>query len=187
MKYSEQRTQKKVATAAKPAVWPEPSSQHTSRTQPSLWGCPAGRYLLAAYSCATPLAGQPQQNHDCSLLWPNKDHTAQKMLCALTKTSLKYASFAAQRSCSRPLILRAKEGTNRVDILPFSHPSDPLTHKHALGKLPQLHLLPLERQKNSGTAVPAHIRMQTSSVRPAAVPHLKAPRYSLISLQLRKE
>lgn len=66
-------------------------------------------------------------------------------------------------------------------------PSAPLTHKYALRKLPQLHSLPLKRQKNRGTAVPAHIRMQTSSVRLAAIPHLKAPRYSLISLQLKKK
>lgn len=125
------------------------SQAHSTHPAHSPASGAARLYLLSTipYSYATPLAGQPQQNHNCSLLWLNKDHTAQKMLYALTKTSLKYASFAAQRSCSRPLILRAKEGTSRVDNLPFSHPSAPLTYKHALGKLPQLHLLPFERQK----------------------------------------
>lgn len=105
---------------------------------------------------------------------------------SLKKSSgLKHASFTARRSYDRLLSLQMEKGTSRVEI--FLPPSAPLTHKYALRKLPQLHSLPLKRQKNRGTAVPAHIRMQTSSVGLAAIPHLKAPRYSLISLQLKKK
>lgn len=137
--------------------------------------------------------GHCWQNQCYCLLWPGQINIGKKILYALfgkkkkKNSGLKYASFTAWRSYDRPLTPWTKKGTNRVEICPFSLPSAPLTRKRALRKLPQLHSLPLRRLENTGTAVPANIRTQTSSVQLAAIPHLKAPRYPLISSQRRKK
>lgn len=102
-------------------------------------------------------------------------------------SGLKYASFSVWWICDRQLTHLMEKRNNPCWIFSFSYPSAPLTHKYALRTFPQLYSLPLEWQKNRGAAVPTNIRMQTTSTGLAAILHLKAPWYSLLSWQIKKK
>lgn len=102
-------------------------------------------------------------------------------------SGLKYASFSVWWICDRQLTHLMEKRNNPCWIFSFSYPSAPLTHKYALRTFPQLYSLPLEWQKNRGAAVPTNIRMQTRSTGLAAILHLKAPWYSLLSWQIKKK